>query len=331
MSLSPEERKRIYEEEKARIEAEEKQKPGEQAPTTELKSNVAGLLCYLGGWITGIIFLMIEQRDRFVRFHALQSIITFGSLMIAWILLGWIPVVGGFFGVIIGVTTFVLWVVLMVKAYQGELYKLPVAGDVAAGVLDSSWLKKQAAAGQDGTPEPVVKSSKKAEDFGRRVDNYFKGSHAGRVVGYSIAIFWNVAVLVFFSFFHKYIAWYHTGADGTVTRLSLLTDEYFLWLPILITAVVITITGNIIMIIYDRYWVRSVTEMILNLVSIIVIANLVVIFPFNLDVIPNSGLSEALQVGLPISLIFIAVVLGIAVIVQFVKLIVYMSGGRNTA
>jgi uncharacterized membrane protein len=341
MSLSPEERRKIYDEEKARIEEEERQgRVGAQPPTTGLKPNVAGLLCYLGGWVTGIILLIIEQKDRFVRFHAVQSIVTFGFLSVAAALLSWIPVVGAFFGAIIGVAGFVLWIVLMVKAYQGELYKLSVAGDVAAGVLEANWFKSQAQAGQEpsaqpGTtphqaPEPGIAPSKKDEDIGRRVEAYFQGSHVGRVVGYSFAIVFNVAALIFFTFFHRYIAWYHMEAGGGVARLPLLTGDYFMWLPILITGIIITIGGNIIMIIFDHYWVRSIVQMVVDLVSIVVIANLVAIFPFNFEVIPNSGLSEGLQVGLPIFLIVIAVLLGIAVMVRFVKFIVYVSG-RNQA
>jgi len=74
MELSPEEKKRIYEEEKARIEAREKiEREKLKAPagtSTGLSPNVAGLLCYVAGWITGIIFLVLEQRNKFVRFHA---------------------------------------------------------------------------------------------------------------------------------------------------------------------------------------------------------------------------------------------------------------------
>ena len=136
MELSSEERKKIYEEERARIEAEEKAKKdkltAEDGSTTSLEPNIAGLLCYLGIWITGIIFLVIEHKNKFVRFHAIQSIIVFGTLSIASAILTRIPFVGGFFGGIIGVLFFILWIVLMVKAYQGQLYKVPVAGDIAA-------------------------------------------------------------------------------------------------------------------------------------------------------------------------------------------------------
>ena len=98
--------------------------------STGLAPNVAALLCYLGTFITGIIFLVLEKDNRFVRFHAMQSIITFGGIFALQIAFGiliflaiLIPVVG-----LIGL---ILWIILMIKAYQGEMFKLPVVGDIA--------------------------------------------------------------------------------------------------------------------------------------------------------------------------------------------------------
>ena len=105
--------------------------------STGLTENVAGLLCYVLGWVSGIVFLLIEQENKFVRFHAMQSIVTFGGITIISIvlsILGLIPFIGVLFDIlsyIIGLIAFVLWIVLMVKAYQGTLYKLPWAGDFA--------------------------------------------------------------------------------------------------------------------------------------------------------------------------------------------------------
>ena len=99
--------------------------------STGMNQNVAGLLCYLAGWITGLIFFLIEKENRFVRFHAMQSIITFGSLTVIFMILGFIPFVGWVLMPILGIVQLVLWIVLMVKAYQGQLFKLPVIGDMA--------------------------------------------------------------------------------------------------------------------------------------------------------------------------------------------------------
>ncbi len=99
--------------------------------STGLDENVAGLLCYVLGWISGIVFLLIEPENKFVRFHAIQSIIVFGVLTIASAILTWPPFIGIVFSWIISVVGFILWVVLMVKAYQGIRYKLPWAGNLA--------------------------------------------------------------------------------------------------------------------------------------------------------------------------------------------------------
>ena len=99
--------------------------------STGLAENVAGLLCYVLGWITGIIFLLLEQENKVVRFHAIQSICVFGALTIVNLILGWIPVLGTIITVILWIIGVILWIVLMVKAYQGVKYKLPWAGDFA--------------------------------------------------------------------------------------------------------------------------------------------------------------------------------------------------------
>jgi uncharacterized membrane protein len=99
--------------------------------STGLNQNVAGLLCYLVGWITGLIFFLIEKDNRFVRFHAMQSMMTFGALTVLFIVLGFIPFIGPMLFPILGLVQLVLWILLMVKAYQGERFKLPVIGDLA--------------------------------------------------------------------------------------------------------------------------------------------------------------------------------------------------------
>ncbi|MFC1658910.1 DUF4870 domain-containing protein [Candidatus Omnitrophota bacterium] len=99
--------------------------------STGIQPNVAGLLSYLFGFITGIIFYLIEKENKFVRFHAMQSIVTFGFFFVLNIILPIIPLVGWVLLPLVWVTSFILWIVLMIKAYQGESFKLPVAGEIA--------------------------------------------------------------------------------------------------------------------------------------------------------------------------------------------------------
>jgi len=109
----------------------ESQEPSQEVSSTGLDPNLAGLLCYLLGWITGVVFLIIEKENRFVRFHAYQSLAVFGALTILSLIAGLIPVIGALIRFLLAPVGLILWILLMVKAYQGERYKLPVAGDWA--------------------------------------------------------------------------------------------------------------------------------------------------------------------------------------------------------
>jgi uncharacterized membrane protein len=119
---------------------------GTAAISTGLQSNVAGLLTYILGIVSAIVFLVLDQykNDRFVRFHAFQSLF-FGlawiAFWIAWTFLwGMLIFVAGslFFWMgtpvrlIIGFGGFVYWLFLMYKAYNKEMYRIPFIGDLAA-------------------------------------------------------------------------------------------------------------------------------------------------------------------------------------------------------
>jgi len=103
----------------------------EAESSTGLSANVAGLLCYVLVWITGIIFVVLEKKSTFVKFHAWQSIMTFGVLTVAQLVLGWIPFVGWILNILIGILMFVLWLILIIQAGTGKMWKVPGAGDWA--------------------------------------------------------------------------------------------------------------------------------------------------------------------------------------------------------
>ena len=339
MDLSPEEKRRVYEEEKARIEAEERQRTASGSSTTGLKPNVAGLLCYLAGWITGIIFVVIEQENRFVRFHAVQSIIVFGVLTVASGMLSWIPFIGGFFGAAIGILAFICWIVLMVKAYQGESYKFPLAGDIAESIIPISGVVSQdkpQATEEDDAVEPVVPpkpsvspQAGQEKQLEHRLKRYFTNSRAARVTSSSFTIASSFILLVFFSFFHGYIAYYQSQTVAGITtwyREPLLTHEYYAWLPILITALLLSIAGHIILIIHNnRYWLRQIILILLNGAGIVTVVTLVIIFPFAFHVIPSSIVADIVSVSVRITLIAIAIGLSIGTLVMFIQLIINLT------
>ena len=113
-----------------------------------LAPNIAGLLCYTAGWITGIIFVVIEKKSTFVKFHAWQSIMTFGIWTVVQIIVSpvfsriavatfspGLLVASGVLGTIIGILGFILWIILLIQAGSGKMWKVPLVGD---------WAEKQA-------------------------------------------------------------------------------------------------------------------------------------------------------------------------------------------
>lgn len=98
--------------------------------STGLEENVAGFLCYLLGFITGIVFLLVERKSSFVKFHARQSTITFLSLFVLMGVLGFIPILNLLI-VPLWILGLILWLILMVKALQGQRYALPIVGKLA--------------------------------------------------------------------------------------------------------------------------------------------------------------------------------------------------------
>jgi len=101
------------------------------APATGLQENVAGLLAYL--FIPAIVFLVMEpyNRNKFIRFHAFQAIIYEVAWIIVATILGLLPLLGLFLIPLVGLAFMIGWVVCMIKAFQNQIFKLPVIGDIA--------------------------------------------------------------------------------------------------------------------------------------------------------------------------------------------------------
>ena len=346
MGLSPEERKRIYEEEKARIEAEQQvereRRINADTTSTGLSPKTAGLLCYLGWWISGIIFLILEQKSSWVRFHAAQSIIVFGILTVIGSLLNLIPVVGTAFSSIVWIIGFIFWIVLMIKAYSGELYKLGWAGDIAEKMVNSS------SANYDYRKTPPVSEIKavasssdieKANNddnmelhggTSKNVKEYLRSRRSERIASSAFAIAWSIILLVLFGFFNEYIAYYSpetVGKDVIWTRLPFFTNEIGLWLPILMATLGVSITGHIILLIFDKYILREIICIIIDALGLITVIRLLTIFPFDFYVIPSNAIAGGVQIGVTIILVFISVVMGISILVRAIKLLVNIARG----
>lgn len=98
--------------------------------TFGLEKNIAAAATYVLGWVTGLVFFFVEKDDKEIRFHALQSIIFFGGLHILWTLVTF-TIIGIPFLPLLGIIGLVGWIFLIIKAYQGGKFKLPVIGEIA--------------------------------------------------------------------------------------------------------------------------------------------------------------------------------------------------------
>ena len=104
---------------------------------TGLPENTEAALTYLFGWVSGLVFLLLEKENKKIKFHAMQSLITFGGIHILMIILSAILfplffVLGGIISILIpisGLLAFVLWLILIVKTYQGEQFEVPFVGE----------------------------------------------------------------------------------------------------------------------------------------------------------------------------------------------------------
>ena len=100
---------------------------------TGLKKETAGALSYVLGPVTGVVFLILE-KDPYVRFHAMQSIVVFvGLFALQWIL--GLTLVLIFLVPLVGIVGFILWLLLIYKAWQGEEWEVPVLGKVARNLV----------------------------------------------------------------------------------------------------------------------------------------------------------------------------------------------------
>ncbi len=115
-------------------------------------NRIAAALSYAFGWLSGILFFLFNDGNRYVRFHALQSLLFFGSInvfdiMCIWgmahfrlfLFLPFMPYLGGLailFFLLLNFVAFVGWFVALFQAARGTYFKLPVVGEIVVRLLD---------------------------------------------------------------------------------------------------------------------------------------------------------------------------------------------------
>ena len=101
------------------------------SPATAENQNILAAVSYLGGFVTGIIILLVEKKNEYVRFHAMQSTILSLGIVILTVGLEFVPFIGFVVNRLVGLVAFIVWIVLLWKSFSGEHYKLPYIGELA--------------------------------------------------------------------------------------------------------------------------------------------------------------------------------------------------------
>jgi len=155
---------------------------------------------------------------------------------------------------------------------------------------------------------------------------------AGRMVASAFAIAFSIALLIFFNFFHDYLAYYHLETIGNASvwiREPFVTADFSLWLPIVNTALTFNIIGHVILLVIDKYIVRESTLLVLDIFSLVSVTALLIIFPFNFDVF---GSQIAGPIDFSVRLTFALIIFGICIgiLVRLIKIIVNAIRGTAT-
>ena len=313
---------------------------GNQGSSTGLSTHVASTLAYVGLWISGIVFLFIEAKDRIVRFHAMQSTITFLAIHTIMLVVAIIRGVltwgmgGNAFAmdavlVIVQSLLFAgsvaLWIILMIWSYQDRMVVLPLVGEVAIWALDRI----------DGTTSyaTVTGSAVAARARERRHARHVsvgERTKAGRIAGSVVAIIWALIVFVVFNMYPEYIAYYQgVTADGVnqLLRYPILTNELNSVLPILNVTIALTIVGHIIAIAFDHYVWRQVLEIVLHVFGIVVVAAFLRVFPFDYSDLPLGNLAEALPTITVGILVAAVILLALDIVIRIVRLTAHIVTG----
>lgn len=175
--------------------------------------------------------------------------------------------------------------------------------------------------------------SKSSSEFDGKFDNYFRTPKAGRITGYVFAIIFSITWLIFINYFYRYIAFYnHSVIDGvsTLKIIPIFTDNIRYWLPFYTLSIGVGILGNIILVIYERFYFLKIIMVITNLFFLAATATLLQLFPFDFSGIPFEGLRTSAPSITIAVLIVIIVAVGIAIVIDFIKLIVFFARSGST-
>jgi len=303
---------------------------------TGLETHVAGTLAYAGGWVSGLILLLVEKNDRVVRFHAMQSILVFGFLTILIVILsalrslftltvwnGALVPVSLIFTVLWALVIafgIVLWLLLMMRTYHKQQVLVPVAGDLALWMMERFGMQtpERDAMAFQGLGGELPHADKRPRHV------RWEDGLVGRTVGSVAVIVWSIFLFVMFNYYADYIAYYHSSTEGGVSQLlryPILTADLSRVLPILNFSLALHVLGHLVALVWNRYLLRQAIEVVLHAMGVVVALVFLKVFPFDYSELPIGGIVEALPT-VTVVILVLAVVGGVVeTIVHLVRLV----------
>jgi len=161
-----------------------------------------------------------------------------------------------------------------------------------------------------------------------KADIEFEEKRVKRAFGHVWNVIWSLMLIIFFNFFSKYIAYYqYEKIDGSLNWnvYPIITSDFSKLVPLITAGLSVILIGNIILLIFDRYVLLKIIEIVSAIFSVAVLANIMLVFPFDFNIIPYDKLSQILPIILNIILGLIIFILAIMIITNFVKIVVKIA------
>lgn len=191
--------------------------------------------------------------------------------------------------------------------------------DLSKNSQNDQFQGKKPSYGSRHTYEETVKN---------KLDAEYDEKRGRRAFGYVWNVIWSLVFIIFFNFFSRYIAYFQfEKVDGTLkwNVYPIITAGFSKLIPLITAGLVVILIGNIILLIFDRYVLSRIIEILSSIFAIAVLANIMLVFPFDFNVIPYDQLSEMLPLILKILFGLIIFILVILIIANFVKIVIKIA------
>lgn len=191
--------------------------------------------------------------------------------------------------------------------------------DLSKNSQNDQFQGKKPSYGSRHTYEETVKN---------KLDAEYDEKRGRRAFGYVWNVIWSLVFIIFFNFFSRYIAYFQfEKVDGTLkwNVYPIITAGFSKLIPLITAGLVVILIGNIILLIFDRYVLSRIIEILSSIFAIAVLANIILVFPFDFNVIPYDQLSEMLPLILKILFGLIIFILVILIIANFVKIVIKIA------